>query len=305
MANETNESNVLTIDEKQKILVITNDQKRGDVFFNNLEKNYNVIAQKIGPELYQLASILKPSLFVIDTKGTDKATIFQVLKTIDMHPNISNIPIAVISNNEDLNQEIFKSGSGFVYTGEVPSEEFFNFTKTILDNSNFALVSNDQRVHYYICYNEQSKNDYLKSAILTDEIHDVPVLVLSWRKGVDFFHEELEAELLLESDLITYLEIKPSVISKFPYIQDPTPIINEIIKFCPHKPENVHLVFEEPRHLLNIHLKENSITKAYTLSTMLNSTFKKITYVNTKPQEKSAALFINKIGKILTGTSGA
>lgn len=299
------ENNILTIDEKQKVLVIANNAERGNVLYNNLEASYNVIAQKIGPELYQLASIMKPALFVIDTSEVNKATLIQVLKTIEIHPNISNIPIAVISNDDEINQNIYKSGSGFVFSGEVPSDDFFNFIKTILDNSNFSLISSDKKVRYYICYNEQSKNDYLKSSIITDEIHDIPVLVLSWRKGVDFFEGELEAELLLESDLITFLEIKPSVISKFPYIQDPTPLINEIINFCPHDPAKVHLVFEEPRHLLNIHLKENSITKAYTLSTVLNSTFNKITYVNTKPQEKSAALFVNKIGKILTGTSGA
>ncbi len=301
--NQTNQ--YITVEQKQKILIISNSEERGEVFLKTLEKGYNVYAQKVGPEVYQIAGIIKPSLIIIDGNQLSNSAFFNILKTIETQPSLNTIPLAFLIEDTEILDELMSKELGAIYSGDIKTEDFYSFVKTILDNSNYSIISRDKNINYFVCFNEQSKVEHLRNIVLNDEIHSEPVVILSWRRGSDFFKDDPEAELLLEEDLITYLEIKPSLISKFPYMSDPTPIINEMIQFCPHELSKCHLVFEEPRQLLNIHLKESSISKAYILSTLLNTTFKKISYVNTKPQEKSAALFVNKIGKILTGTSGA
>ncbi|MBT4790570.1 MAG: response regulator [Halobacteriovoraceae bacterium] len=299
---EAKRNNILHTASKKKLLIVDDDRNLSKLMFKVLEKSFEISVIDNASQAVEECLNFSPDILLLDL-NMPNIDGFEVLNILNQHPVLCDLPVVTMTSNkdEDYRKRAHEEGScGMIYKpfnmGNLARdiEGVFSMTENI-------LLSKNQRVSYSIEFSENRKNKKIIDIITEQNFDQEPLVILSWNRGEDFLEGIEGVDDLIQSGKLVFLEIKPSLISKFPYLQNITPVTLEIKKFLHNSSRKYHLVLEEPRHLLNIHQKERSISQAYNMAQMIHSDFNRITYIDSRPHSEDAIKFLFKIGRILTG----
>jgi CheY-like chemotaxis protein len=298
-AKEINEVDYLF---KKKLLIIDDDKDLIRLMHKALENEFEVSIIDNASDAFDEINQFNPDAILLDL-SMPHIDGFEFLNILEQHADYCDIPVVTMTANKDdsYRQRAQREGaSGMIYK-PFNIRNLARDIKSVLKLTENVLISKNSRITYYIEFSENRKIKKIKDIITSHDFSEAPMVLLSWNRGEDFFEDfELGQELVNENKLY-YLEVKPSLISKFPYLQNITPVMLEIQKFLGQNTRDFHIVFEEPRNLLNVYQREKSVFQAYNMAQIIHSEFAKITYVNSRAHNEDASRFLNKIGKILTG----
>lgn len=287
---------------KKRIIVIDDDITMGKLIQKHLESEFDVIFLDNATDAISECEANPPEIILVDI-NMPNIDGFEFLNLVQSHSVMCDIPVIAMTSNtsEDYSHRVHDEGAAGLIHKPFDIKTLGRDIEGILHCVDNQLTSKNGRVNFIIEFNELRRQKEINKLIAPERLEEAPVVVLSWSRGEDFFYEIPELEEYVYLNKIIFLEIKPSLISKFPYIQDITPIMQGIQQFLGRKSREYHLIMEEPRHILNIHNREKSVSQAYYLGQSLHSDFDKITYINSRPHDEDARKFLNKIGRILTG----
>ena len=88
---------------------------------------------------------------------------------------------------------------------------------------------------------------------------------------------------------------------KFPYIQEVSPVFEDIFQFIANSHDPKHLIFDEIRNILNVYDQERALAKSYSMASFIRTAFKKTSIFNTRPTKQLNNLLLEKISKIFVG----
>lgn len=286
--------------QKKTILLVDDSEKVLNLVEKALSRDFDVIGIDEPSDAITLAENFKPDLILLDIH-IPNIDGFELLKRFTEHPVTMDVPIVMISGDDDLKVKdmAYEYGaSGFL-------SKPFNF-KTItasifgvLDGLNNVVENEDTQRAFHTYFNSKMKNQSVKNILLQHHVEEEKVIFLSWLPAEKIVGER-EEEMIENNELI-FFQFKSSLIVKFPYLQDLSIIIEEIKHLAGGDLADYHLLFDEPRNLMNLYKSESALSQAMALSNTLYSTFHKITFLNTRLHDPAYAINLQKLGRVLLG----
>ncbi|WP_290730386.1 response regulator [Halobacteriovorax sp. JY17] len=287
--------------DKKKIVVIDDELVTRKIVERALEKTFDVYIVTNIFESIRVCEIQMPDLILLDLL-MPSVDGFEILQLLKHHATLCDTPVICMSSTEvkeDRERVRAQGAIGFIKKPITIKTLSFDINQ-ILDSVTNIISSKKNKVDFITSFNLAEKDKYINS-IISNIPKGEKVIFLSWTRG-DYFYEENESvRNLIDDESLVFLEIKPTLITKFSYMQELIPLLDDLIGLSGQEHRESHLVFDEPRNLLNIQNTDKSISQAYKISQIFHNTFKQITYINSRPKEDSEQLFLNKIGKILVG----
>jgi len=292
---------VLQHSGKKKVVVIDDEAVTRKIVSKSLEEDFEVyivtnIFESIRVCEIQMPDVILLDLFMPSVDG------FEILGLLKNHAVLCDIPVICMSSSDDPEdrERIRDLGAiGFIKK-PISRKTLADDIGQTLESVTNVISSFKNHVDFITAFNSLEKDKHILNTI-TNIAEDEKVIFLSWDKG-DYFYEENETiKKYIDDERLIFLETKPSLITKFAYMQDLSPLIDDITHFTGRRSRDITLVFDEIRNLINDHHSDRGISQAYKLSQNLHNNFKKVTYINSRPRKEDEQLFLNKIGKILVG----
>lgn len=229
---------------------------------------------------------------------------FEVLKQLRGHPETSSIPIVCTSastKQADRTRAEKLGAIGFL-SKPYNVKNLSSDIGSIVDNLNKSVVSNNKRAAATICFNEAEKRKLILNSIKEEMDLGETVVFLSWERGEDFIKEDLQEQI--ESNQLVFLEMGPSLITKLPYLEDVSPIFEDIENLVGdlHLAQ-VSLIMDDPQNLFGHNNRERALATTLTLSRVIGTTFKKSHVFMAKNTDPDKKMFTMKVASIFGGRS--
>jgi CheY-like chemotaxis protein len=289
---------------KRKIVVIDDDPMTRMVAKKGLNKTYQVHLASNATQAINLCENHIPDIVLLDLMmpNIDGLEVLQLLKGNSL---LCDIPVICMSStdNQDRREQIKLAGaSGFIQKPLNP-KILSETIETLIQSKSSILHSKHKRISFHISFNELEKDRTMLETMSKSLQGKERIIFISWNRGEDFFEDNPQLLDAIENESLIFLEIKSSLISKFPYLQDITAVVSDIELFIESKSRDYHLFFDEPGNLFNIHNQEKSVSQSYNFAKLIHGNFDKVSYFCSRPYEEKAQKFLNKIAKIITGVN--
>lgn len=285
--------------KQKKIFALDDDETVLLLLERKLSSEFKVISFQNTSDIVIRAEVEQPEVILLDL-NLPNIDGFEVLTLLKSHPATSVLPVICMSGDDSptTRDRIRQMGAiGFI---RKPFElrSLLGDIKGLLATLNHSIKSRNEKISFVISYNENEKSDLIHKLIYDKKNNPEQLILLHWRNGGDFLTKDEES--LIESEKLIFLHIKSSLIVKFPYLQELSPITNEIFTFLKEEKDrdNYHLIFDEVRNILNIYEPERALAKSYSLITTFKHFFGHMTFFNTRPSNNKDLLFLQKLGKI-------
>jgi hypothetical protein len=123
------------------------------------------------------------------------------------------------------------------------------------------------------------------------------ILSLSIREGVFFANEDIH-QLVNKNDVI-YLQIKPSLITRLPFIDDFNMIMTDIRKLLDGPMSDYSLIVERPELVLLSPSNDNKTATILAFSEAMNKNFAEVHYLCKKPSTLFEMPVISEMSRLL------
>jgi CheY-like chemotaxis protein len=230
-----------------------------------------------------------------------------MLQLIKQHKTLAQTPVVCMSasNSQEQRDRTKREGSTGFISKPLRSKSLSKEIETFLLLMNDANYSKNGRIAYHVVFNDNEKNILINTTIENSLKQKNKVMILSWQRGDDFFEHSKDYKKNLETDEIKFYEIKPNLISKFPYLQDLSCIPNDMELLAGENTREYHLIFDEPAFLFPMQKQEKAINQAYNFSRAIHPNFSKVTYINRRESRDEQRTFMTKLGQVFTGNRGS
>jgi two-component system chemotaxis response regulator CheY len=289
--------------QKKLIIFIIEGQKSiRDSLKEYLSSDFEVHLIEVATEAIQKAAEKNPDVILLDLE-IPNIDGYELIKLFKSHPATISIPIVIMSESNDLEirGKLEQIGASGFFKKPLEYASLSKDIRGYLSALNSKTQSANLNRSFHITYNDKEKSSLIKEKILDVTTQGTSVIVLSWQKGEDFFGDEVELQKLLEENKVIFLEIQPSLIVKYPYLQDLSPLLSDILDFLENDPKNYHLIFDEPRNLINVYDKKSALSKSFILAKLLKQYFDQYSIFNTRPRNNDASVFQQKLAKVFVG----
>lgn len=287
---------------KPMLLIIDDDEDMINILTINLKKEFQVHKEMTGSNAINTAFAVKPKVVLLDLHMPNVDG-YEVLMQFRNHPSTSNLPVICMSadTSDSARDRAYSLGAvGFIKKPpnlKLIAQDVHSFLNTI----NPKLESVDKKCQFTIAFNEDEKAFLLQNAINTYQNEMQKVILLSWKEGSEFF-KNYETKGI-DDETVIFLKIKPSLITKFPYMQELTPIISDIKNYLKSDSSNFHILIDEPALLFGQQDTSNATAKIFALNELLSKSFKTIACFATKQRDPYKDSFLLGLAKSFVGNT--
>lgn len=287
------------------IFVIDDDPLSRKVAERGLQEAYNVVLFSNVTDALEACLEYQPDCILLDIMmpGVDGIEMLQIIK---QHNLLCNTPVICMSGNNSQEQRDLtkREGSSGFLSKPLRVKSLSKEIKTFILLMNDSKTSKNERISFHIFFNELEKFKFLEKIFQTEQENAPKTLILSWQRGEDFFSNHPYLKRSLELDQLIFFEIKPNLISKFPYLQDLTCLATDISELIGHSTRDYQLLFDEPALLFPMGQREKAITQAYNFAQIIHPHFSKVSYFSVREYDEHERHFMNKLCQIFTGAKG-
>jgi CheY-like chemotaxis protein len=285
---------------KLKLLVLDDDKDIRLLLNAILKKRFDVTPISNVSDLMIHAEASNPDLVLLDL-NMPNIDGYEVLDIIRAHSSTAAVPVVCMSSDDsaETRVRIREAGACGFIRKPFHNESLVTDLEAIFESLNKVITSKDELRQSVIAHNEDEKYNLIHELIKDGADREEQMIFLSWQEGANFL-TPLEQELV-ESEKLVFLEIKPSLIVKFPYIQEVSPVFDDIFQFISNSSGPKHLIFDELRNILNVYDQERALAKSYSMASFIRTAFRKTSIFNTRPSTHVNNLLLEKISKIFVG----
>ena len=285
---------------KPTVLLVDDDEDLVARFSIQLKKEFTVVSELIGSNALKVAAIHKPKVVLLDL-NMPNVDGYEVLMQFKNHPVTSNLPVICMSADHSEAARVRANNLGAIGFIKKPPEykHVIQDIHRILSAINPVLESSDKKTQFTIAFNEEEKNSIMFNSIEEFMKENSKIIVISWRDGQDFFRErEIKG---IDEEVLIYLKIKPSLITKFPYMQELGSIANDIKNFMHHDSKDFIIVIDEPLLLFGNQDASNATAKIFSLTELFSTHFKKTVCYATRQRDAQKDAFQMGLAKAFVG----
>lgn len=284
------------------IYVLDDDESNLVLLEKILSKEYQVKIFKDPFECLKAAIAIEPNLIIVDLHMPNIDG-FEALEMLKANPKTLHVPILCTSARNDPEEREALMDQGAVGFLKKPYDikTLNNNIKNILENLNSSITSLNEDFKATIFYSEKEKYKSINKILREKLEAGDRVLLVTWSRGLNLIGEEFENFIKVEQLIL--LEIKSSLIVKLPYLQDPTPLFQDMVDLVgTDNLKRYYFVFDDYRNLYDPDDSERAYSATLNLSKIFQSSFERAFFPMTKFSETRHRLFLLKMARTLTGT---
>ncbi|MCO4792202.1 MAG: response regulator [Bacteriovoracaceae bacterium] len=289
--------------EKPLIFLIDDDEDLLAILEKALSDNFQTLIITEPIEAVQLAEEKSPRAMILDLQMPNIDG-YEALKIFREHPFTNNIPVICMSSdsNQKIRTHLDTLGANGFIKKPLNVEILSRTVNSILRSLNQKVKSKKGDYNCYVTFNDFEKNNLMYEKISSLLENGERVVFLSWIQGKDFIDSRLMP--FVDDNRLIFLEIKSSMIMKFPFMQNISPVMADIHNFTHGESlQNYYLIFDEPRNLYDLSIQEKALSKTMELSRLINTSFKGSHIYMTKTRNPNTKLFQLKIARVFSGMS--
>ena len=292
-------NNNLTINT---VLFIDDDRFTQSLVASALEDRFKVIAETSGSNALAAAELCQPQLILLDL-AMPNVDGFDVLMRLKAHPILSSIPVICLSGKQDetSRNRAYKLGaSGFIQK-PVDVKLLSSDIEGLLNSMNLQFSSKDGRKTIFVGFNEKEILSKIKNDIKDLMSKNKRVVILSFSEGSNFFSNFSAEEWDQNRNDLIFLQIKPTFITRLPYLENLSSITGELKALIDSDPSNYVLLFDEPEAALRSSDSDTSKASALLLGQAMSQLFPKVFYYMKTSTDQGVNSRINELAKLLIG----
>ena len=282
----------------KKVLFVDDDRVTQMVLAAALRANFEVIGETSGAKVLERAEAVRPHAILLDL-SMPNVDGFEVLTRLKKHPLLSNIAVICVSGkvDEESRNRAYRAGAAGFIGKPIDVKQISQDLTSLLESLNTEIKSDDSRRTVYIGRDTQSTSEQLRAELLARLELNQKSVIMSLSPGESFF-QQFEKDHLRTGHLI-YLEIKPSLIVRLPYLEDLSSVEADIKGFIPADSIPHELFFDGPEQILNIVDQEKSAAAIIALSESLIRIFGRVHYFSRYGTDENHNRHINTMAKLL------
>lgn len=299
---QTNENKPEEKVEKKKILYIDDDEVSQKIISKALSKYFQVISELSGTNAMVIAEKELPNLILLDL-NMPNIDGFEILSFFRTHPTLSSIPIICVSGDkeEHTRRRANELGATKYMPKPIDILQISNDVKNLLNILNNRVASSDSKFQVFIGFNSHEKDLEIKKEILDNYKNGEKILILSLLDGNHFFKNMNISNEIFAEGKIVYLQIKPSLISRLPYLEELSSVIFDIKRMLSFDINSYIVFFDDPDVLFSTTEGNQVYSSMFLIRNSFNSTFKKVFYYTKSNKDNKIPAIINTMAKILVG----
>ena len=290
---------VMRAKQKARALVIDDDPIMCKTFELCLRKDFEVHIENSAAQGILQAGLLKPTVVILDL-FMPNVDGFEVLKQLRNHPGTSGIPIICSSGDSSapIRERVYQLGAIGFFPKPPNLKTFASDVQSFLTNMNMFIKSRDEKKEFTIAFNEGEKNILLKDKLLQLYTDKKNIILLTWKDGHDFFGNDLPE--LHDYKNFYYLKIKPSLITKFPFMQELKPIFTDMNSLVSEDTpfSECTLIMDDPSLLFNNDDAASLQAKIFSLGEHLTKNFQNILFFNTRSMDPRRSNIIMTLSNV-------
>lgn len=284
------------------VLFVDDDRFTQTLVSTTLEDRFNVVNETSGAQAIATAEKCRPQLILLDLLMPNVDG-YEVLMRLKNHPILSSVPVICLSGKKDESSRdrAYKLGaSGFIQK-PVDVKRLSKDIEDLLESMNTEMSSSDGKRTVFVGYNNGEIYSKLKSDIEKIRKNKRSTLILSFAEGETFFSHFNDEEAKGSDANMVYLQIKPTFITRLPYLENLSSITAELKTLIEGQPEDYNLLFEGPESAFGDLQSEKSKASALLLGQALAQIFPKVHYYMETSSDSNSTRKIHELSKLLLG----
>ena len=270
-----------------KILVVDDDLVSVTLIKAALKDFGEVLTENSGAKAIIRAIGDRPDLILLDLHMPNIDG-YEVLRQLRQHPVASLIPVACMSGDEFQESRTRAEALGSIGFLQKPLSvvSLQNDLRLLKESMNISMTSRSQKNKFVIAFNPSEKYRLLQIEMQKAFSEKQKLIMISLVDGAHFcdgvFNEKIQSQELV------YLRIVPSLIAKFPFMLDLSPIVADLKSLIDSNIKHYHLFFDDPHLILGYEEEKNIISRFHALKIEFMNNFEQISFFCNR--ESSSAL---------------
>ena len=277
-----------------KILLIDDDVLQHKLVSSALKNKFTVTCEGAGADAVAVATHLKPDLILLDLQMPNVDG-FEVLLRLKHNPTTAGIPIFCLSGSTDetTRNRCYQSGAAGFFTKPIDVRSLSKDLEQTIKNLNDVIVSADKRNSVYLGLNDQHLATRFQELVK----RSAKIISLSIKEGV-YYNDSMVDQLVKNEDII-YLQIKPSLITRLPFMDDLEMVMNDLKKLLDTEATHSVVVIDRPELFLLTPGNENKTATILAFSDAMNRHFPEVHYLCKKPSTPFELPLMMEMSKLL------
>ncbi len=278
---------VLVIDDSPEILVILKAI---------LRSKYDVITHLNAESIIKTIELQRPNIILLDIHMPNVDG-FGVIAQIKRHPLFDDLAIIVMSGDasEKIRSRVSESGAvGFLHKPFEIKSLAAHFAG-IIDglNSSVSSASGKKTWHNFFAVRDKKKalNEYVRTAVSTQR----KILLLTWDDPENYLAPDLLVQL--RSNNISFMQFKPSLIPRFPFIHGFTGVIDELMKLSHSEDGVIDIIIDEPMTFFRTNEEEASLKQVLSFLREIEFRASKLIVLHVGNKDNRIQLYSSKLAK--------
>ena len=278
-----------------RALLVDDDASTGLIVKAAMKGEFQVVSETSGAEVVACATRINPDVILLDI-NMPNVDGYEVLRQLKLHPKLAAIPVICMSGDttEASRKRIFTLGAVGYLRKPIDIRTLASDLKALLSAMNSEMAQGTR--HFVIAFNQAEKYRLIKETARSLLATDKKVMLLSLAEGAEFCDKSLNAEI--QAGRLTYLQIIPSLITKFPYLTELSAVKLDLTEFVSGNLSEYALIFDDPHLILNIKDTQSLLARVHGLKEMLCSTFAEVRMFCTREVGPESAAALNEMAAI-------
>ena len=276
------------------LISVDDDPTTGPLLEAALDGYFNVLCETSGALALQKAISHKPDVIMLDLHMPNVDG-FEVLRQLKQHPVTSSIPVICMSGDsaEATRGRAHALGAVVYLRKPLAFQTIAQDIQALLGTVNANIESKDGQRKFCIAYNHLEKKRLIESELDTRIAASKKAILLSLTRSQDLIAERFYPALAT-SQLICF-QVKPSLISKFPFLNSVAPLIAELSRLSDRSLKEYCLIWDEPNLMLESSEAKDSLAKLETLRLALSDVFPELLFFSVRRSHPGSPNVLNEL----------
>jgi DNA-binding response OmpR family regulator len=275
-----------------KVLVVDDDLASGPLLKVAMKNDFEVHTETAGAEAVARALSVDPGAIILDI-NMPNVDGYEVLRQLKRHPRLAATPVICMSGDdgEVVRSRVFALGAAGFIGKPLAIAKVSKDLKSMLNALNVEIDGKARK--FTIAFNEAEKYRLMKEAVRNLRDQGTPVTVLSLLEGSHFCDSELN--VAIESGEFVYLNIAPSLIAKFPFLNDLSPVVTDLKEFLPARNKPWAVILDDPFMMTGAHESRSALSRLQALKDALGSDFSFLSLFCARQSTPESAALMNEM----------
>ena len=284
----------------QKVLLIDDDTEALTLLERALNKTFVVLTESSGANAVSAAIRGRPNLILLDL-NMPNIDGYEVLRQIRFNGATSTIPVICMSSNvsEEIRERVYSLGAVGYLQKPLEVKTIGRDIQALFQGINSTRTSHSGKRAYTIAFNPSEKEHLLKEKLnsIFKSNPSEKVILLTLANGEEFTDPEMNR--WLDSKRLIFLQVSPSLIAKFPYLQDLSPVLADIRGFMDDLPEVYTLVVDDFHLIVNVQDSKAAIGRLHLIKDEFSKLCKQMFFFSSRSNSDEEMVLLNEFADIL------